>query len=313
MNLKSLVRRALGNDNIKRLRIATEAARSIAATYQSKPVRYPFPVSRIAAALRELGVRDGDTLHVHSSNDSLRSALAAPDGAPDPGQLAYAIGVVDALREAVGPQGTLVMPTDGLPRGIFKFARDRRVFDSRIAPSNRGLITEVFRRSPGARRSEHPWYNVTAQGPAADSLLSEALLAQPYVMGATSPWWKLVERDAKVALLGVDYEVNSLIHLIEYMHPDEFPEPIFIERPLRVRTTLSDGSIVDVEAKVHCNRYRAGDPTWFQRRLQSKYGLFRESTLGNAPLIVFEARRLYEAMLTEMRDGRTWYDAIYER
>ncbi len=313
MRFRSLVHRTLGDGNIARLRIAAGAVRAIAATYRSKPTRYPIPVSQIAVALRELGVREGDTLHVHSSNDSLRSASAVPAGVADSGPLAYAIGVISALRETIGPQGTLVMPTDGLPRNVFKFARDLQVFNPRTAPSNRGLITEVFRRSPGALRSEHPWYNVTAQGPGAETLIAEAGQAQPYAMDARSPWWKLVERDAKVALLGVDYEVNSLIHLIEYMHPGEFPESVFIERPLRFRVARADGSIAEIDAKMHCNRYRAGDPTWFQRRLQEKYGVFREGVLGGAPLIVFEARRLYESMLVEMREGRTWYDAIYER
>ncbi|MBI3506490.1 MAG: AAC(3) family N-acetyltransferase [Proteobacteria bacterium] len=313
MSLRSIVRRALGEANVARLRIAAGAAREIAATYRPKPVRYPVPVARIAPALRELGVREGDTLHVHSSNDALRAALPAPEGGVDPGALAYAISVVGALRHAVGPRGTVVMPTDGLPRGVFKFARERKIFDPRKAPSNRGLITEVFRRSSGALRSDHPWYNVTAQGPGAESLIAEAALAQPYAMDARSPWWRLVERDAKVALLGVDYEINSLIHLIEYMHPDEFPEPVFIEKPLRMRFARSDGTVGEIDVKMHCNRYRAGDPTWFQRRLQEKYGLFRETAFGSAPLIVFEARRLYESMLAEMREGRTWYDAIYER
>lgn len=313
MRLRSIIHRTLGDVNIVRLQIAMGAARAIAATFRPNPARYPIPTSQITAALRELGVRDGDTLHVHSSNDSLRNALAAPVDVADPGPLTYAIGVIGALREAVGPQGTLVMPTDGLPRNVFKFARDRQVFNPRTAPSNRGLITEVFRRSPGALRSEHPWYNVTAQGPGAETLVADAVGAQPYAMDVRSPWWKLVERDAKVVLLGVDYEVNSLIHLIEYMHPGEFPEPVFIERPLRFRVVRADGSIAEIDTKMHCNRYRPGDPTWFQRRLQEKYGLFRESAIGDAPLIVFEARRLYESMLAELREGRTWYDAIYER
>ena len=55
-------------------------------------------VIKLATELRALGIRLDDTLMVHSS----LSALGHVEGGPET--------VVDALREAVGPGGTLIVP-----------------------------------------------------------------------------------------------------------------------------------------------------------------------------------------------------------
>ncbi|NJS39886.1 MAG: AAC(3) family N-acetyltransferase [Rhodobacteraceae bacterium] len=43
-------------------------------------------------------------------------------------------------------------------------------FDAKRTPSEMGLLTELFRRAPGAKRSLHPTHSVTALGPLAEQL-----------------------------------------------------------------------------------------------------------------------------------------------
>ena len=93
----------------------------------------------IAAALREVGVQSGDVLFVHSSLSSMGYVEGGSDAA------------VDALLDALGPEGTFVVPT-------FTFSRrggGRRVFDPANDPSEMGRISETARTRAGARRSRH--------------------------------------------------------------------------------------------------------------------------------------------------------------
>ena len=75
--------------------------------------------------------------------------------------------VVEALLEAVGQQGTLVVPT-------FTHSGTTH-FDPRSSPSLNGAITEAARAHPRAVRSWHPTHAVTAIGPSAADLVRDDL------------------------------------------------------------------------------------------------------------------------------------------
>ena len=90
----------------------------------------------IVAGLREVGVGEGDLLQVHSS----LSSFGYVEGG--------AKCVVDALLEAVGPSGTVMVPT-------FNHGR-ADIFDVATTPSVNGAVTEALRERPEARRSVHP-------------------------------------------------------------------------------------------------------------------------------------------------------------
>jgi aminoglycoside 3-N-acetyltransferase len=104
--------------------------------------------------LEALGVRRGGVLLVHSSLSSLGFVAGG------------AHTVIGALRMALGPEGTLVVPThtwDRPGRGDF-------AFDVRSTPSCVGVISETFRAMPEAIRSLHPTHSVAAVGPMARDL-----------------------------------------------------------------------------------------------------------------------------------------------
>ena len=54
--------------------------------------------SELVAQLRRLGVREGVVVVVHTSFRAVRPVVGGP------------LGLIEALREALGPDGTLVMP-----------------------------------------------------------------------------------------------------------------------------------------------------------------------------------------------------------
>lgn len=151
----------------------------------------------IVRGLRELGVREGDVLMVHSA----LSSFGRVDGGADT--------VIDALMEAVGPSGTVAMPTLYIPS-----ISSGEIFDVDMSPSQMGEITETFRRRPGTVRSVHPTHSIAASGARADELIADHAKA-PTACGEGTPFSKLCDWGGKVVLLGVDQDRNTLLHTAE--------------------------------------------------------------------------------------------------
>jgi aminoglycoside 3-N-acetyltransferase len=110
----------------------------------------PREISRaeIVAQLRSLGVAAGGVLLVHSSFRAVRPVEDGPRG------------LILALLDALGPRGTLVMPS--------WTGDDDAPFDpcSTVASPDLGIVAETFRQRPGVVRSTHP-FAFAAAGPLA--------------------------------------------------------------------------------------------------------------------------------------------------
>ncbi|MCP4618156.1 MAG: AAC(3) family N-acetyltransferase, partial [Bradyrhizobium sp.] len=113
--------------------------------------------------LRDLGVREGGVLLVHMSYRAVRPIEGGPEG------------LIEALTDALGPEGTLAMPSatgdDDLP------------FDPAIT-ANRddlGIVADLFWRMPGVLRSPH-FDAVSARGPRA-----EWITGGPFVLPPAAP------------------------------------------------------------------------------------------------------------------------------
>jgi aminoglycoside 3-N-acetyltransferase len=181
------------------------------------------PVTRasLVADLAALGVRPGDTLLVHSSMRSLGWVCGGP------------VAVVLALRDALGPDGTLVVPAqtpenrdpsrwsnDQVPREWWPAIRaNLPAFDPATSSCRAmGLIAETVRTWPGAVRSCHPQTSFAALGARAGELMSVHRLSSE--LGEQSPLAALESVAARILLLGVGYDRCTAFHLAEYRLPD---------------------------------------------------------------------------------------------
>lgn len=178
-------------------------------------------VEHLVRDLDALGVRAGATLLVHAS---LRRVGPAADA------------VLPALRTALGPDGTLVVPaftagnsdtspeyrsqTKGLTeRQLMAHHADMPPFDPLRTPAQgMGRLAEAVRSSPGAVRSTHPQTSFAAVGARAAELMARH--AEDCHLGENSPLARLYAAGAHILLIGVGYDVCSAFHLAEYRTAD---------------------------------------------------------------------------------------------
>jgi len=126
-------------------------------------VNPPRSAIQLAEELRALGVGAGDIVMIHAS---MRRVGPVEGGAAS---------VIDALRAAIGPGGTLLMVLG---------ADEDVPFDALASPvdvEDMGILAEVFRTYPGVSVNDHPADRFAALGPLA-SLIGRAIgVRQPSV------------------------------------------------------------------------------------------------------------------------------------
>ena len=162
----------------------------------------------------DLGIEKRDTLFIHSSFKSL-------------GPVEGGAGtVISALEAVIGEGGLILMPTFSLLP-----SREERVasWDVATTPSTVGWLTEFFRQMPGTYRSDHYSHAVAARGKDAAAFVSDHLGREGYqspwdhhpwgkTYGTHSPMFRAYKANAKLLMIGVDYQTSTYIHLVEVIH-----------------------------------------------------------------------------------------------
>ena len=145
----------------------------------------------------ELGVEAGDSLLVHSSY----KAFGGVEGGPQT--------VIDSLLEVLGNEGTLIMPTFN-----FDFCKGTP-WDVRSTPSQMGVITNMVREHPKAKRVFHPIYSFSILGKNAEALTQDRYKSS---FERNSLFGKLRDVDGKIMIVGLSY-TNSMtfFHHVEEM------------------------------------------------------------------------------------------------
>ncbi len=156
----------------------------------------------LASALRRLGIGTADTLMIHSALFSLGPWQNRHADVPD-----AASGAYHSIREVIGPEGTIVVPTF-----TFGFCHGE-VFDQPKTPSvNMGVFSEYIRKLPDSYRSFHPMQSVAAIGPKACLICSPDT---PSAFDEAGPFSHLLKVDAILLLLGVSLMAASILHYAE--------------------------------------------------------------------------------------------------
>jgi aminoglycoside 3-N-acetyltransferase len=207
--------------------------------------------AEVAHQLGRLGVEPGGVLLVHTSFRAVRPVANGP------------AGLIQALRDALGPEGTLVMPS--------WTGSDDDPFDPRTTPASPdlGIVADTFWQLRGVVRSNH-LQAFAAVGPQAAHITADPLPLPPHI--PASPVGRVHEHDGQVLLLGVGHDANSTLHLAELMADVPYRLP-------KHCTVLQNGrpTRIDYGENDHCCQRFALADNWLRAR-----GLQSEGTVGHA-------------------------------
>jgi aminoglycoside 3-N-acetyltransferase len=221
--------------------------------------------------LLALGVEPGGVLVVHTSF----SKIAPIEGGP--------AGLIEALLSAVGPPGTLVMPSMS--------DDDEHPFDPRTSPcAGMGIVADTFWRMPGVLRSDNP-HAFAAFGPRAAELTSPHPLDVPH--GHDSPPGRVFDLDGQVLLLGVGHDANTTIHVAENMAGMRYFRPQHV-------TVMRNGvlSRLDYQELDHCCENFALLDDWLGDRQ-------RRGFIGRGDARLARSRDIVEAAMGHLRENET--------
>jgi len=224
----------------------------------------------IVRGLKELGLEEGATVLVHSSLSSFGHVEGGAEA------------VVDALLEAVGPRGTVVVPT---------FATSDPVFDPAASVTPLGAIPEALRRRPGAVRSQSPLASVAALGGDAEALCAGHDVSETAHAEGT-PYLRIVERDGYVLLLGVDQDRSTLLHTAE-----ELLRAPYLKRASR--PILRDGRPHEVTYDFFPGPHR--DFIGLDKALRRR-GVVRLGQIGPCVVRLMKAKDLVKAVMEMLRE-----------
>ncbi len=225
--------------------------------------------------------------------------------------------VVASLREAVGPDGTLLVLTGWEDRppyhqsdwdpAIRRLYRDEAPgFDPAVCMAERafGRIPETVRTWPGASRSRHPVCGFAALGARAERLVAGQSLDEGY--GEGSPLQHLVDADGVVLLIGDLFENVTLFHYAEYLAAVSKKRYVEYEMPVmlgdnrewrRIRELDSSRGALfyeDLELEV--------DPFEVITRSALAAGIGGSGSIADASAHVFPARALVDHARSWMQE-----------
>lgn len=226
--------------------------------------------------LERIGVKKGDSLAVPASFKNIGPVEDGPDG------------FIDALLEAVGSDGTVMMNSYTRTFPIYAISQEY-IFDHKTSECYTGILPETLRKRKTAIRSKHPVTSVVAIGKNADYLTADHFARSDLY----SPYSKLAEINGKFLAIGIGHNLVAIRHEAQRL------AGLFniVQEVRGVRYRNDQGKI---------NLYWYNNPPCVKRLPElfqtiKKRGFLREDKIGNAYSILAPAKDLLDCMSTELK------------
>ncbi len=193
--------------------------------YLSMKAETVLTADDLTKALKDLGVKEGDTLLVHSSLSRLGYLENGADA------------MIDALKAVLGPTGTFMAPAFSRPylgfEGTINKSVTYRPYDTRPDGHLRdktistGVLPKTMLKKPDSFRSGHVSHEWVAMGAKAkECMAGHDLLDDP--ASENSPMQKALDLNGSVVFLGCSIGSNTFLHYLEHMADAEFLHPALV-------------------------------------------------------------------------------------
>ncbi len=266
------------------------------AGYLDMAEKKPLTADDLAAALRKLGVKTGDTVLVHSKLSSI-------------GYMKNTVkAVTRALRDVVGEEGTFLAPAFArcyvtFPGDIIKYYGSRP-YDRRENGEYRdksiwtGSLPKSMLKEPDSHRSNHPTHEWVAIGKDAEFLTSgHGFFDSP--TGVTSPLHKVLETGGSIVFIGECHGSNTFLHYIEEITNAPFVAGLAFNY-IDENGVLRLGHI-DTHLPGHRNFYNGFDNEFYEKAF--KYGLkIHEVPFGNTTLCRIDIKEMFDIAMKVFKD-----------
>jgi aminoglycoside 3-N-acetyltransferase len=260
-----------------------------------------YDTTSLRGFLARIGVREGDTLMVHSSWRTLNGFKGSP------------AQFCAALRESVGESGLVVMPSLTYHnQSSADFLATGKPMDVRRSPSAMGLLTEVFRRGKDVVRSLSPTHPLLAWGRDATAFVAgHACTDRPF--GPDSPFARLLERNACILCLDTGFASITFTHFVEDRLAETLGVPLYAPQPMM-------GVVIDLEGKrIECPTCVLSQEANQLRRESrlidhlQRHRLLYQRRLGNSHFTWIRAADLVAGAEQLVSGGAHFFDAPTER
>ncbi len=265
----------------KKLKIKTalsKVKKSIASSLRS----YDSPM--LIKEMQNMGISETDTVLVHA-NFKQDSGFEGEPG-----------DVVNVLKNYLGENGNLLMVSIPFRGAGFDYLKKNKPFRLKRTMSMMGLITEMFRRSEGVKRSLHPTHPVLVYGKDSSMLTTDHEKCL-YPCGAGSPFDKFRQLKGKILFYDVSCQAITFFHYVEDLIKDTIPVPVYDEELFKVKCIDETDQEIEVTTYTF-NKDLIRNSGKLEEEMAS-CGLIKRGRVGNSDLIMLEAEDVVTCM-TEM-------------
>jgi len=258
-------------------------------------MNFHYSYKQLVAALKQVGLRKGDLVLVHSSLFAF-GLLKETKGRDLPAL------VFKAFREVLGPRGTLVVLST-----FEEYARSGKLYDCRLSPVDPlvGKFGQYVANLPRSYRTYSPLLSLAGVGPLAEEICHSWTAS---VCGTDSGWEKLYEHDGKICFLGVrPYQAFTFLRFVQF----RFGVP-YIYNKIFTAPVYEDGQLVPLQ--VTCP-VRYLDPAYkisenllpFEEYLNSKK-LIKSRALGKGTVYaVMSSRRVFDEATKKLKENLYYF------
>ena len=161
--------------------------------------RIDYTSEELLNALKEVGIKEGDNLFVHSNIGFFgrMEGVTSADSLCD--------SFLSVLRKSVGEEGTVVLPTFS-----YSFCHGE-IYDPKETKSDCGMLTEYSYRKGGFTRSYDPNFSISVWGKNTEYYTNNPASES---FGKDSFWDRLLTTGGKLVCMNMDCG-STFVHFVE--------------------------------------------------------------------------------------------------